>query len=220
MILDIESEEISEDEQADEKESWVDPNIVEPYAAMLYGLIHQRYLVTRNGLRTMAERFTNEQFGVCPRVYCYKCPVIPCGRYDEAQKESVRLYCPSCMDLYCPPNPMFQTIDGSHFGTTYAHLMFETYTDLFAKPKPHIYQPRIFGFRVNESSRSGPKMQWLRMRPEEYTEQDEVEEDSGKPAIPLQAVDQKRKDETALTDQVEGWKMKDSGFNSLFKRFF
>lgn len=58
--------------------------------------------------------------------------------------------------------------------------MFETYTDLFAKPKPHIYQPRIFGFRVNESSRSGPKMQWLRMRPEEYTEQDEAEEDSGK----------------------------------------
>ncbi|KAI8075580.1 casein kinase II, regulatory subunit [Thamnidium elegans] len=246
MILDIEPEEISEDEQMDNKEQkldtdqaeeeddgfwketprqprqigWVDPNIVEPYAAMLYGLIHQRYLVTRNGLRAMAERFSNEQFGVCPRVYCYKCPVIPCGRYDEVAKESVRLYCPSCLDLYCPPNPMLQNIDGSHFGTTYAHLMFETYAELFPKPKPHIYQPRIFGFRVNESSRTGPKMQWLRMRPEEYTDQDDVEEDFGKPAVPLQAVDQKRQDETTLTDQVEGWRMRDSSFNSLFKRFF
>jgi casein kinase II subunit beta len=137
MILDIEPEEISDDEQGDERDEedidveeeddgfwketprqprqvgWVDPNIVEPYAAMLYGLIHQRYLVTRNGLRVMAERYSNEQFGVCPRVYCYKCPVIPCGRYDEVARESVRLYCPSCMDLYCPPNPMFQNIDGN-----------------------------------------------------------------------------------------------------------
>lgn len=80
---------------------------------MLYGLIHQRYLVTRNGLRVMAERYSSEQFGVCPRVYCYKCPVIPCGRYDEVARESVRLYCPSCMDLYCPPNPIFQNVDGN-----------------------------------------------------------------------------------------------------------
>lgn len=137
MILDIEPEEVSDDEQGEDKEDddieveeeddgfwketprqprqigYVDPNVVEPYAAMLYGLIHQRYLVTRNGLRVMAERYSSEQFGVCPRVYCYKCPVIPCGRYDEAARESVRLYCPSCMDLYCPPNPMFQNIDGN-----------------------------------------------------------------------------------------------------------
>lgn len=144
MILDIEPEDISdedeedghdkdeqlkqqEEEEEEEEEDdgfwkeaprqprhsgWVDPNVVEPYAAMLYGLIHQRYLVTRNGLRTMAERFSNEQFGVCPRYYCYRCPVIPCGRYDEVARESVRLYCPSCMDLYCPPNPVFQNIDG------------------------------------------------------------------------------------------------------------
>lgn len=142
MILDIEPEDISDedDEDGHEKEEqlkqeeeekeeeddgfwkeaprqprhfgWVDPNVVEPYAAMLYGLIHQRYLVTRNGLRAMAERFSNEQFGVCPRYYCYRCPVIPCGRYDEVARESVRLYCPSCMDLYCPPNPIFQNIDG------------------------------------------------------------------------------------------------------------
>lgn len=51
--------------------------------------------------------------------------------------------------------------------------MFETYAELIPKPKPHIYQPRIFGFRVNESSRSGPKMQWLRMRHESFTDNDD-----------------------------------------------
>ena len=54
--------------------------------------------------------------------------------------------------------------------------MFQTYAELIPKPKAHLYQPRIFGFRVNESSRSGPKMQWLRMRPEEYTEQEEQQD--------------------------------------------
>jgi casein kinase II subunit beta len=136
MILDIEPEDISEDDEHDEKDKkeqeeeeeeeeddgfwketprqvrqvgWVDPNIIEPYAAMLYGLIHQRYLVTRNGLRVMAERYS------CPRFYCYKCPVIPCGRYDQVARESIRLYCPSCMDLYCPPNPIFQNVDGKYY---------------------------------------------------------------------------------------------------------
>lgn len=228
MILDIEPEEISEngddDEQAEEQEEeeeeeeeddgfwketpltkasnnggWIDPNTIEPYAAMLYGLIHQRYLLTRNGLRAMAERYVNEQFGVCPRYYCYRCPVIPCGRFDESGHESIRLYCPSCRDLYCPPNPIFQNIDGkyeerlyhsffffysyiyikgSHFGTTYAHLMFETFTDLILKPKRHIYQPRIFGFRVNEASRAGPRMQWLRMRPDHDTDLEKDDSDT------------------------------------------
>jgi casein kinase II subunit beta len=111
MILDIETEQEEQEEQ--EKKTWVDPNVIERYAILLYGLIHQRYLLTRNGLRVMAQRYSNEHFGVCPRVYCYKCPVIPCGRYDEIGKESVRLYCPSCLDLYCPPTSILQAIDGN-----------------------------------------------------------------------------------------------------------
>jgi casein kinase II subunit beta len=45
----------------------------------------------------------------------------------------------------------------------------------FVNPNPHggqkrpagrIYTPRIYGFRVSERARSGPRMQWLRLRPE------------------------------------------------------
>lgn len=45
----------------------------------------------------------------------------------------------------------------------------------FINPNPHggqklptgrVYIPKIFGFRVSERARSGPRMKWLRMRPE------------------------------------------------------
>ncbi|KAI7859850.1 casein kinase II regulatory subunit-domain-containing protein [Circinella umbellata] len=226
----------------------VHPSVVEPYAAMLYGLIHQRYLLTRNGLRLMAERYAAEQFGFCPRVYCGRCPVIPCGRYDEAGKESVRLYCPRCMDLYNPPSSIFQNVDGAHFGTTYAHLLFQSFYELVPAPRASIYQPRIFGFRVNERSRAGPRMQWLRMRPPEYlVDADDDEEDDDHVDIvdeeeedtiishdvPSQAVEQYHQriqqqqrgggddDDrlTRLTHQIEGWRMRDSGLNSFFRRW-
>ncbi|KAI2474709.1 Casein kinase II protein [Pyrenophora tritici-repentis] len=37
-----------------------------------------------------------------------------------------------------------------------------------------IYEPRIYGFRVSERARSGPRMKWLRMRPTDVTELDEM----------------------------------------------
>ncbi|WAR60598.1 hypothetical protein PtB15_9B537 [Puccinia triticina] len=51
-----------------------------------------------------------------------------------------------------------------------------------------IYGPRIYGFRVSERARSGPRMQWLRIRPGtkeqlrlglEYREREQVEEIEG-----------------------------------------
>ncbi|KAI7904545.1 casein kinase II, regulatory subunit [Cokeromyces recurvatus] len=92
-----------------------DPRIVEPYTFMLYGLIHQRYLLTQEGLDAMVERYKRHDFGTCPRYYCYQTPVLPIGRYTEANKESLCLYCPRCLDIYKPPNPIYQCVDGAHF---------------------------------------------------------------------------------------------------------
>jgi casein kinase II subunit beta len=91
------------------------PRIVEPYAFMLYGLIHQRYLLTRNGLRLMAERYSNSQFGTCPRYYCNESPVLPMGQFDETGRESVHLYCPRCLDIYSPPSSIHRCVDGKTF---------------------------------------------------------------------------------------------------------
>jgi casein kinase II subunit beta len=38
-----------------------------------------------------------------------------------------------------------------------------------------VYAPRIFGFKVSERARSGPRMRWLRERPERYDELDDVD---------------------------------------------
>lgn len=177
----------------------VEASVIEPYAMMLYGLIHQRYITTRNGLRLMAERYASEVFGTCPRVYCAKCPVIPIGRYDEAGIENVKLYCPCCLDIY-NPSSIYLTVDGNngmhgtsqlvwpltrtsastrigaHFGTSYAHLMFQSFKELVPLARRHIYQPKISGFRVNERSRSGPRMQWLRMRPPKYIDPNDTDD--------------------------------------------
>jgi casein kinase II subunit beta len=90
-----------------------DPRIIEPYAFVLYGLIHQRYLTTRDGLRLMAERYTHAEFGTCPRYFCNEQPVLPMGKYDEPSKESVHLYCPNCHDIYHPSSIHHQRVDGN-----------------------------------------------------------------------------------------------------------
>ncbi|KAI8979445.1 casein kinase II regulatory subunit-domain-containing protein [Mycotypha africana] len=159
-----------------------DPRVIEPYAFMLYGLIHQRYLLSREGLRVMAERYSNCQFGTCPRYLCYDSPVLPVGRYDETGRESVYLYCPRCLDIYNPPSSIYRCVDGAHFGSTYCHLLFLTYPELVPDPNPVIYEPRIFGFRVSPKSLTGPRNQWLRLRLIKFEgnnpdETDDVEQD-------------------------------------------
>lgn len=40
-------------------------------------------------------------------------------------------------------------------------------------PQARLYTPRIYGFRVSEHSKSGPRMRWMRMRPESFEELDQ-----------------------------------------------
>jgi casein kinase II subunit beta len=49
-------------------------------------------------------------------------------------------------------------------------------------PQARLYTPRIYGFRVSEQSKSGPRMRWMRMRPESFEELDQgiVSTSSGK----------------------------------------
>jgi len=198
-----------------------DLSVIESSAELLYGLIHQRYITSRPGIQQMAEKYELQHFGTCPRVNCNSTKVLPVGLNDSPGHETVKLFCPSCLDVYTPPNSRFQTVDGAFFGTTFPSLFFMTFTDLdigsgirnnpqgaaqtllqiqaeTAKNSnttpanvtsingvaPHnlapgigagnIYEPRIYGFRVSERARSGPRMKWLRMKPADVTELDET----------------------------------------------
>lgn len=184
-----------------------DVSIIESSAELLYGLVHQRYILTRQGLTSMAAK----PFGACPRVFCNSTNVVPCGRSDQPGLDTVKLYCPNCGDIYAPPSSRFQGVDGAFFGTTFPHLFYQTYRDLFpgnfyppppahlenayqsqiaaalgpyVNPDPHggvkrpfgqVYQKRIYGFKVSERARSGPRMEWLRMRPAGAEELDKVD---------------------------------------------
>ena len=101
-------------------------------------------------------------------------------------------------------------LTGAFFGTTFAHLFFQSYRELapapfykptpqstphsseeelpepstFTNPNPHggqkkpegrVYRPKIYGFRVSELAKSGPRMQWMRMRPQSPHELDMVD---------------------------------------------
>ena len=124
---------------------------------MLYGLIHQRYILTNKGLQAMLEKFTNIDFGRCPRVCCNGQPVLPVGQSDQARTSTVKVYCPRCKDIYFPWSKYQGNIDGAYFGTTFPHLFMMTFNHLQPSKPQQEYVPKIFGFKVNEAAYHQPK---------------------------------------------------------------
>jgi casein kinase II subunit beta len=43
------------------------------------------------------------------------------------------------------------------------------------RPEGRVYVPKIYGFKVSERAKSGPRMAWLRMRPSTFEELDSVD---------------------------------------------
>uniref|UniRef100_A0A8H7NF71 Casein kinase II subunit beta n=1 Tax=Bionectria ochroleuca TaxID=29856 RepID=A0A8H7NF71_BIOOC len=227
MILDVEpedDEDEEEEEEEDEDQSALgdaltarerrhhsrmasDLSVIESSAEMLYGLIHQRFICSRAGIQQMSEKYELGHFGACPRTNCEQARTLPVGLSDIPGEDTVKLFCPSCLDVYVPPNSRFQTVDGAFFGRTFGALFLLTFPDydltrrgsevlsgtlsrisgnesqlngFFEKNiapnlgTGHIYEPKIYGFRVSERARSGPRMQWLRERPSNIRDLDEA----------------------------------------------
>lgn len=230
MILDVEPEddEDEEDEEEEEEEDISgdardgpggragerrhhsrvasDLSVIESSAEMLYGLIHQRFICSRAGIQQMSEKYELGHFGVCPRTNCNQTRTLPVGLSDIPGEDTVKLFCPSCLDVYVPPNSRFQTVDGAFFGRTFGALFLLTFPDydlsrsgvetaanlgraadehgtingMYARNiapglgRGKIYEPKIYGFRVSELARSGPRMQWLRDKPADITILDEA----------------------------------------------
>ncbi|KFY83961.1 hypothetical protein V500_09721 [Pseudogymnoascus sp. VKM F-4518 (FW-2643)] len=219
MILDVEPEDTEEEDDDDDDEDpdeslesaarrlserrqnrmTSDLSVIESSAELLYGLIHQRYICSRAGIQQMSEKYELSHFGNCPRTNCDHARTLPVGLSDVPGDDTVKLFCPSCLDVYVPPNSRFQTVDGAFFGRTFGSLFLMTFPDYDLskkatevlsssrasdgedKPmvngmlahnlgpglgKGKVYEPRIYGFRVSERARSGPRMQWLRSRPD------------------------------------------------------
>lgn len=150
LILDVGSpqEEMLTEEQHE---------LVESAAEMLYGMIHQRYILTSRGLSAMYEKFKNVDFGRCPRVLCGGQPSLPVGQSDIPRTSTVKIFCPKCEDIYYPRSKLQGNIDGAYFGTTFPHLFLMTYNQTRPCKSLSKYTPRIFGFKIHHTAISSTK---------------------------------------------------------------
>lgn len=235
MILDVEPEDDDEDDEDEDNDDSIDDeermvrnraaaerrhhrmasdlSIIESSAEMLYGLIHQRFICSRAGIQQMSEKYDLTHFGVCPRTFCDQTRTLPVGLSDIPGEDTVKLFCPSCLDVYVPPSSRFQTVDGAFFGRTFGALFLLTFPEYdiskkgaealsSSRPVPvvndseaestekingmnahnlgpglgksKVYEPKIYGFKVSERARSGPRMAWLRQRPVDIQDLDEA----------------------------------------------
>jgi len=145
MILDVEM-------PMDEKLTEEQQELIESAAEMLYGLIHARFILTSRGMQAMAEKYTNQHFGRCPRVLCHGQPVLPVGRSDLPRNYTVNVYCPMCQDIFHPKSSRAASIDGAYFGTTFPHLLLLNRPNLIPMQPSSQYTPRIYGFKINTES--------------------------------------------------------------------
>lgn len=173
-----------------------------------YGAIHARYVITKDGLDQIAEKYDSKTYGPCPRYYCSEVQLLPCGVDDFPNHHICKLYCPSCLDLYEISPNLMPILDGSFFGRSFIGIFLNAFTELdkyvakkkmgiiseslrqkenilkanenhfiayddvmFGKPglkhtlQNFQYEPKVFGFRINQNSEVGPKMKWLRHWP-------------------------------------------------------
>ncbi|KAL8276710.1 hypothetical protein RQP46_010889 [Phenoliferia psychrophenolica] len=115
---------------------WHTPH-VEVSAELLYGLIHQRFIITHEGLQAMHQMYQAKEFGTCPRTRCTSPSsgkIVPCGSSNDIGVGSVKLHCISCEDFFVPPSPDLPHLDGAFFGKDFQDLFYQNYPDVEEPP--------------------------------------------------------------------------------------
>lgn len=121
-------------------------------ARKFYGLIHARYIITVKGLQKMLAKYKSADFGRCPRVHCNFQPLLPVGLHDVPGIDCVKLYCPSCEDLYIPKSSRHSTIDGAYFGTSFPGMFLQAFPEMVPEHPVKRYVPKIFGFELHKQA--------------------------------------------------------------------
>ena len=89
--------------------------------SVLYFMIHQRYILTKQGLEAMGKIVTKGVFGGCVRVSCRGYPLLPIGSSIQPGITNAKLFCNCCKDVYESFGDLAK-IDGCAFGPTFPNL--------------------------------------------------------------------------------------------------
>jgi len=128
---------------------------LEVCAEILYGIIHSRYILSPGGMRAMYQKFLNRDFGECLRIDCERQPLLPIGLSDVLREQCVKSFCPRCREIYLPTRERQRSHDGAFWGRTFPNLFLLMHPEVVAdaaRPEFQKFMPRIFGFRIHESS--------------------------------------------------------------------
>lgn len=134
---------------------------------------------------------------------CNGQPVLPIGQSDVPRVASVNVFCPKCQDAFYPRSTKHATVDGAFFGTTFCHLYLLNHPSLIPAMyvcrmqyiqyytltcvfiflyvciyRPEVeYVPRIYGFKIHESS---PYKQQRMLMAQQAKEKEQNDSNNGK----------------------------------------
>lgn len=114
----------------------------------MYLILHQRYILSREGMADMYSVISKGFYGTCSRVGCGSTPYIPIGSTSKPGIQNMQVYCHNCKNLYIP-NKDF-TVDGCAFGKTFPHLFEMSYRKILHKVEYDEYIPTIYGIRIDK----------------------------------------------------------------------
>lgn len=158
------------DDEEIEEQSFID---IYQEAMDLYGLIHQRFILTSKGLALMRNKYEKITFGVCPRVMCNSQSVLPIGMSEHLKNSRVKVYCPKCEDVF-KPKKKCSDVDGAYFGTSFPHIFLKKYPELIPTEQNCLFVPRIFGYKIYQKSGSKYKVDDRNKKEITYYEEEKI----------------------------------------------
>ena len=115
----------------------------------VYGMIHQRFLLTNEGLEGVRKKFIKQIFGNCPRFECNSQPLLPIGLSSKIGVATVKTFCPRCREIF-EPRPK-NSLDGAYFGPNMPHVFLDEMrltTRERKKFRPFVHT--AFGFKLRK----------------------------------------------------------------------
>jgi Casein kinase II regulatory subunit len=77
-----------------EKFGKAEEKAINAVAEELYNLLHGRYVLTDEGLKSVRAKYDDGVYGQCLRVFCRGHPLLPVGLHDRQKESTVKCFCP------------------------------------------------------------------------------------------------------------------------------